>query len=61
MRNEQDDALDRIQAKARELTDKVESSLPGLSGESVCKKLRAKPRGQWTSNDLDAWDQYGCR
>jgi hypothetical protein len=29
MRNEQDDALDRIQAKARELTDKVESSLPG--------------------------------
>jgi hypothetical protein len=61
MRNKQDEARDGIQSKTRELADKVESSLPSLSGESVCKKLRGKPRSQWTPDDLDAWDQYGCR
>jgi hypothetical protein len=61
MRNKQDEALDGIQSKTRELVDKVGASLPSLSGDSVCKKLRGKPRSQWAPDDLDAWDQCGCR
>jgi hypothetical protein len=53
--------LEVIQKKTDYLADKVEESLPKISGESVCEKLRKKPQDKWTENDWRLWDRYGCK
>lgn len=56
-----DTSLEAIQEATDHLTDKIEESLPKISGKSVCERLRKKPRDQWTQNDWNLWDRYGCR
>ncbi len=58
-KNDQD--LEEIQDKTDDLLDKVEQSLPKVSGQQVCAALRRKPKNKWTDADWTLWNRHGCR
>jgi hypothetical protein len=55
-----DQKLEEIQEKTDKLLNKVEKSLPQISGQEVCDLLRKKPKNEWTQDDHDLWDLNGC-
>jgi hypothetical protein len=61
MDDKDDVKIEKTREKINEIANRIGDSLPKMSGSIICARLRLKPRAQWTQEDYNLWNRYGCR